>query len=63
MSESLGFVCGGITFVSVGTDVGEEMGVDGGVGWELDSLLSTKAIHNPTLGPRRVWVYQCRREC
>jgi len=66
-SESLGLVCGGIALVSVGTDVGGELGVavDDPACCELEKLLSSrsKSIYDPTLGPREVEMYQCRRGC
>jgi hypothetical protein len=62
VSEGLvGFVCEGITFVPVGTDVrgGVGLPVDD-TGSELDQLLGSgsKSMHDPMLGPRGVGVYR-----
>jgi len=64
-SELLGLGCVGITFVSVETGVGGEMGVtvDGPTGCELEKLLGSKSIRDQTLGPREVEMYQCKRGC
>ena len=64
LSESLGLVCGGITFVSVGTGVGGLVGVvsvDDHADSELDPLLSprSESIYDLTLRPRKVEMCQC----
>jgi len=64
LSESLGLVCGGITFVSVGTGVGGLVGVvtvDDHADSKLDPLLNqgSKSIYGLTLGPQKVEMYQC----
>ena len=57
-----GLVCEGITLVPVGTGV--ERGVislvDENAGSEVDQLSNTKAIHDPTHGPRGVGECWCK---
>lgn len=60
-SESLGLVCGGITFVSVEKDVGGGVGVlVGDVSSELGQFRGSKSIHDLTFGTSEVGMCQCR---